>query len=499
MRLLALSLFLTLTLATSATAKHGDCGQPRSDGDKPTVGDVLHILGAVLHQRECPEAMCDVDDDCRVTLRDALQTLQYVVGKEGSPRCSSDCPGSDKRCGETEAPTCGGVCPEDHECRVVERDLNVRVCHIPPGNPDAKHTIWISQSAVRAHLEHGDYLGRCRRDRDDCWLFGDREDCRDDDDDDCLLFGEDGKCHDDDDDDDCLLFGEDGKCRDDDDDDDDGHGSDGDDLAFTPDANTWWWPREPRDECRCKPRDDGSTTTTSTSTTTSTTNTTNSSTTTTTTTTTLPGNDTDNDGLPNVDDPCPTEPRNLCVGAVAVDGVTGDDIRLNAGVSGAMACGAKVDCNGDTWNADFGYNQAASATSCTDGGCPISNVSAIFGCTDEPTQDLFRCEHWDAAAAPELEYSFDVPDGTYVVNLFFANTFPGTSTVGSRTIDIIVEGEVAYAAFDQIAAAGGLTQAAVVRSAMVAVEDGNGLQLSLGHVVENPSIKAIEVLVVEAP
>jgi len=37
----------------------------------------------------------------------------------------------------------------------------VVVCHIPPGNPDNKHTITIGSPAVRGHLDHGDTLGPC--------------------------------------------------------------------------------------------------------------------------------------------------------------------------------------------------------------------------------------------------------------------------------------------------------------------------------------------------
>lgn len=37
----------------------------------------------------------------------------------------------------------------------------VTICHIPPGNPAAQHTISVSSSAVPAHLAHGDYLGSC--------------------------------------------------------------------------------------------------------------------------------------------------------------------------------------------------------------------------------------------------------------------------------------------------------------------------------------------------
>ncbi len=41
----------------------------------------------------------------------------------------------------------------------------VTICHIPPGNPDNKHTISIGQSAVKAHLGHGDTLGDCDDDK----------------------------------------------------------------------------------------------------------------------------------------------------------------------------------------------------------------------------------------------------------------------------------------------------------------------------------------------
>jgi hypothetical protein len=37
----------------------------------------------------------------------------------------------------------------------------VTICHVPPGNPSNAHTITISQSAIPAHLAHGDRLGSC--------------------------------------------------------------------------------------------------------------------------------------------------------------------------------------------------------------------------------------------------------------------------------------------------------------------------------------------------
>ena len=41
------------------------------------------------------------------------------------------------------------------------RGETVVICHIPPGNPDAAHTIEIPVSALPSHLAHGDTLGPC--------------------------------------------------------------------------------------------------------------------------------------------------------------------------------------------------------------------------------------------------------------------------------------------------------------------------------------------------
>ena len=121
---------------------------------------------------------------------------------------------------------------------------------------------------------------------------------------------------------------------------------------------------------------------------------------------------------------------------------------MNANVSTYECTGAKTDCTGTLWNADFGYNQSAKSQVCDLGGggegCVISGIAAIFGCDNEATEDLFQCAHSDPLPAPNLKYTFKVPNGKYVVNLFFANTAKATAAAGTRVFDIVVEGVTAY-------------------------------------------------------
>ena len=43
----------------------------------------------------------------------------------------------------------------------ANEEKKVTICHVPPGNPSNAHTIEVGESAVPAHLEHGDHLGEC--------------------------------------------------------------------------------------------------------------------------------------------------------------------------------------------------------------------------------------------------------------------------------------------------------------------------------------------------
>ncbi len=220
--------------------------------------------------------------------------------------------------------------------------------------------------------------------------------------------------------------------------------------------------------------------------------------------------DGDNDGPGDVCDPCPAQALNECFGLVAVDAGSGNEIRINTDSTSSDACsGAKLDCRGETWIADYGapefptgYNQAGNASSCDlANGCPV-DATAVFGCTGAETEDLARCEHWDPAGSPELIYSFDVPDGSYVVNLLFMNSYSGTVNPGTRVFSVAINGVVPRQLqdFDPVAAAGGACDpntapcVPVSRAALVTVAGGGGITIEFIHGVENPAIKGIEIL-----
>ena len=45
---------------------------------------------------------------------------------------------------------------------VQSGEEKVTICHIPPGNPENRHTIVVAAPAVQAHVElHGDTIGEC--------------------------------------------------------------------------------------------------------------------------------------------------------------------------------------------------------------------------------------------------------------------------------------------------------------------------------------------------
>ncbi len=107
---------------------------------------------------------------------------------------------------------------------------------------------------------------------------------------------------------------------------------------------------------------------------------------------------------------------------------------------------------------------------------------------------LFQTERFDAGAAPEMTWAFPVDPGTDVeVRLYFAELFNGITAAGQRVFDVSVEGTVpaSFNDIDPFGTAGAL--GAIMVSHTVTVTDGT-LNLEFIHGVENPALKAIEIV-----
>jgi hypothetical protein len=53
-----------------------------------------------------------------------------------------------------------GAAAAGHVCDPTDTQKTT-ICHVPPGNPGNAHTLCVGNSAVPAHLAHGDHLGAC--------------------------------------------------------------------------------------------------------------------------------------------------------------------------------------------------------------------------------------------------------------------------------------------------------------------------------------------------
>jgi probable HAF family extracellular repeat protein len=141
---------------------------------------------------------------------------------------------------------------------------------------------------------------------------------------------------------------------------------------------------------------------------------------------------------------------------------------------------AYVDADGNAWLADTGTS--------------VGNVFAIAGSQSiagTPDPALYRTGRWDPWAAPALNYSFPVPNGTYQVRLHFAEIWDVAFAPGVRVFDVQIERQLAIDDLDIFAVAG--ANRAYVRTVTVGVTDGR-LDIALLHQIQNPTLNGIEIL-----
>jgi len=177
--------------------------------------------------------------------------------------------------------------------------------------------------------------------------------------------------------------------------------------------------------------------------------------------------------------------------------------RVNAGGGLVVDAGPLPDWSGDEGNFGTQANSAYLSAASTGNGVYLKTASSAYTgpivMTDPSLPsgtpaELFDAERWDNTSAPEMKWEFPVAEGTQVeVRLYFAELYSEIENVGERVFDVSIEGVVppVFDDIDQFERNGPL--GAFMLSHTLTVIDGT-LDIEFIHGVENPNIKAIEIL-----
>ena len=140
--------------------------------------------------------------------------------------------------------------------------------------------------------------------------------------------------------------------------------------------------------------------------------------------------------------------------------------------------GPTVTTGGITWLSDR-FNQGSNFT--------FTNATAIAGTTNDV---IYQTERSGRLTSP-FSYAIPVDNGTYDVELHFAEIFAGTQNPGQRVFDVMIEGNTVLNNYDIAATAG--YKVANVQTRTVDVTDGT-LNINFSNEVNNPKISGIVVI-----
>jgi hypothetical protein len=114
---------------------------------------------------------------------------------------------------------------------------------------------------------------------------------------------------------------------------------------------------------------------------------------------------------------------------------------------------------------------------------------AIANTQEDPLYCTYR--YWTSVPTlPATNYAFTIPNGTYQLTMYFAETH--FNATGSRVFDIRLENNLVRSNYDIFAVAGG-KDIATNLTYTVAVTDGK-LNIAFQNKVNNPLVNAIEVI-----
>jgi murein DD-endopeptidase MepM/ murein hydrolase activator NlpD len=161
--------------------------------------------------------------------------------------------------------------------------------------------------------------------------------------------------------------------------------------------------------------------------------------------------------------------QNPAINAIEIIPTNATVLRIEAGSNASY-----LDQTGNTWVADTGF---IGGNVVDRGAIPITSTSAAR---------IYQTERWGLSG-----YVLPVTNGTYTVNLHFAETSPGIDAIGERIFGVDVEG-TDLGNIDIVAQTGG-QRIAIVKSVTVDVADG---QLNINFIpsVQSPAINGIEII-----
>ena len=137
-----------------------------------------------------------------------------------------------------------------------------------------------------------------------------------------------------------------------------------------------------------------------------------------------------------------------------------------------------TDSKGNVWSADTGFLGTTSST--------WGVTNSIAGTSDPK---LYQNERWGPNSTP-IHYQFAVPNGTFTVNLKFAELY--YSGPNQRIFNIALNGQAVLSNFDEYAAAG--TNFTATDHVFTLVVTNGQVDIQLLPVVSNPTICAIEIV-----
>lgn len=163
--------------------------------------------------------------------------------------------------------------------------------------------------------------------------------------------------------------------------------------------------------------------------------------------------------------------------------------RVNAGGPALAASDGGPAWAADTAAAPSTYGNAGAAASQSYGTPDAIDTSDPSVPAGTPAA-LFQTERWDPPWGDEMAWHFPVDPGTYEVRLYFAEIYPGAYAPGARVFDVDAEGAPQRTGIDVYAAVG--AEKGLVVSFQVASDAT--LDLRFRHAVENPAVKAVEII-----